>query len=56
MVKAVGRKKHGSWVNWEGTLQLKLGGNDIWKMELYTLHFKLKSVCDVLPSRTNLAT
>ncbi|CAC5372773.1 mrp [Mytilus coruscus] len=56
MVKAVSMKKQGSWLNWEGTRQLKLGWNEIWKMEPHRLQFKLKSVYDVLPSPTNLAT
>ncbi|XP_062613999.1 uncharacterized protein LOC134275735 [Saccostrea cucullata] len=56
MVKAVGMKKQGSWVNWENARQGKLGWNDIWKMEPFRLQFKLKSVYDVLPSPTNLVT
>ncbi|XP_071170940.1 uncharacterized protein [Mytilus edulis] len=49
-------KKQGSWLNWEGARQQKLGWNEIWKMEPHRLQFKLKSVYDVLPSPTNLAT
>ncbi|XP_061185889.1 uncharacterized protein LOC133193994 [Saccostrea echinata] len=56
MVKAAGMKKQGSWLNWENTRQVKLGWNDIWKMEPFRLQFKLKSVYDVLPSPTNLVT
>ncbi|XP_062585203.1 uncharacterized protein LOC134246874 [Saccostrea cucullata] len=56
MVKAVGMKKQGSWVNWENARQVKLGWNNIWKMEPFRLQFKLKSVYDVLPSPTNLVT
>ncbi|CAC5407387.1 unnamed protein product [Mytilus coruscus] len=56
MVKAVSMKKQGSWLNWEGARQLKLSWNEIWKMEPNRLQFKLKSVYDVLPSPTNLAT
>nr|XP_022314167.1 uncharacterized protein LOC111118822 [Crassostrea virginica] len=56
MVKAVGMKKQGRWLNWEGVRPVKLGWNDIWKMEPSRLQFKLKSVYDVLPSPTNLAT
>ena len=33
MVKAVGMKKSGSWLNWEGVKSVKLGWNYIWKME-----------------------
>ena len=29
MVKAVGMKKQGSWLNWEGMRKVKLGWNDI---------------------------
>ncbi|VDI54010.1 Hypothetical predicted protein [Mytilus galloprovincialis] len=56
MVKAVSMKKQRSWLNWEGARQQKLGWNEIWKMEPHRLQFKLKSVYDVLPSPTNLAT
>ena len=53
MVKAVGMKKEGSWLNWEGVRPVKLGWNDIWKLETSRLHFKLKAV---LPNPSNLAT
>ena len=56
MVKAASMKKQGSWLNWEGARQQKLGWNEIWKMEPHRLQFKLDSVYDVLPSPTNLAT
>ena len=56
MIKAEGMKKEGSWLNWEGVRSVKLGWNDIWKMEPPRLQFKLKSVYDILPSPTNLAT
>ena len=44
MVKAVGMKKQGSLLNWEGVRPVKLGWNDIWKMEPSRLQVKLKSV------------
>jgi hypothetical protein len=56
MVRAVGMKQQGRWMNWEGVRPVKLGWNEIWKMESSRLQFKLKSVYDVLPSPTNLAT
>ena len=49
-------KKQGIWLNWEEVIPVKLGWNDIWKMEPSRLQFKLKSMYDVLPSPTNLAT
>lgn len=56
MVKAVGMRKQGSWMNWEGARQRKLTWKDIWYTEPQRLQFNLKSVYDVLPSPTNLAT
>lgn len=55
MVKAVGMKKQGSWMNWEAVRQRKVTWNDIWSMEPNRLQFLLRSVYDVLPSPTNLA-
>ena len=56
MIRAVGMKKQGSWLNWEGARQRKLTSSDIWSMEPHRLQFQLKSVYDVLPTPTNLAT
>lgn len=53
MMKEVGMKKQKGW---EGTRQKKLSWNDIWLTEPQRLHFQLKSVYDVLPKPTNLAT
>lgn len=30
LVKAAGMKKQGIWLNWESTMQVMLGWNDIW--------------------------
>ena len=35
---------------------MKLGWNDIWKIEPYRQRLKLKTVYDVLPSPTHIAT
>uniref|UniRef100_A0A8W8MAC2 Uncharacterized protein n=1 Tax=Magallana gigas TaxID=29159 RepID=A0A8W8MAC2_MAGGI len=55
IVKAVGMKKQGSWVNWEAARQRKVTWSDIWSMEPNRLQFLLRSVYDVLPSPTNMA-
>ncbi|XP_069118928.1 uncharacterized protein [Argopecten irradians] len=56
MVRATGMKKQGNWLNWEGARLKKLSWNDIWCMEPQRLQFQLKSVYDVLPTPSNLAT
>lgn len=55
MVKAVGMKKQGNWMNWTAAWQRKITWNDIKSIEPKLLQFLLRSVCDVLQSLTNLA-
>ncbi|KAK0146717.1 hypothetical protein N1851_013925 [Merluccius polli] len=55
-VKAVAMNKQGSWTWWESMLEKALTWQEIWSMEGHRIKFLLCSVCDVLPTPSNLHT
>ena len=51
---AVQQSQQGQWTTWDEVLQRSVTWKDIWRMSPLRLAFMIRSVYDVLPSRTNL--
>ena len=51
---AVQQSQQGQWTTWDEVLQRSVTWKDIWRMSHLRLAFMIRSVYDVLPSRTNL--
>lgn len=54
-IKAVAHAKQGQWMRWEEVERRKLSWKELWGMEAHRTSFLMGSVCDVLPSPTNLS-
>ena len=51
---AVQQSQQGQWTTWDEVLQRSVTWKDIWRISPLRLAFMIRSVNDVLPSRTNL--